>query len=121
MKSEQVIHGLCARCGTEVKDVYPKFFLPAPKTNGKVRSSATCVDCFAAYIESLRNDDVRMVPPPPPKRWVCQRCGAELHQTGYPLVCARAAGGCDRLTDRFWDERGQRPAGELTAFREVLE
>lgn len=119
MKQTKVIHGLCARCGTEVKDVYPKFFLPTPKTNGKIRSSVVCLDCFKAYIDSQTPELVAVEVQPDAPMWVCQRCGANIISGHYPSVCPSERGGCGRLTDKYRQRRDMVPDEEDTAFKIV--
>jgi hypothetical protein len=100
MKTETVIQGLCARCGTELMpdDTGLKFFLPAPKTNGNVKSCECCLDCFKAFVESPPNELVEMrFDRPVLKDWQCARCGARQRATMEPEYCSPLdQGGCDR-------------------------
>lgn len=121
MKKTTVIHGLCARCGTEVKDVYPKFYLPTPKTSGKIRSSEVCLDCFKAYVDSQHTEHVVIEARPEVAMWECQRCGANIHSAHYPSVCPTERSGCGRFTDRYRKRRDMVPDDEDTAFKKVVQ
>ena len=111
MKSEQVIDGLYARCGTELKndDTGLKFFLPAPKTNGKIRSCESCVDCFKAHVEAPPNQLVEMrFDRPTLKEYECIRCGATQVAARVPEFCLPLdRGGCDRRGGMV--EKGKKP------------
>ena len=109
MEMNDAIYGLCARCGTEIKDRYPKFFLPTPKTNGKIRSCECCSDCFKAFIEGppntlveIRFKDLVVT------EWKCIRCGAVQHASKQPENCLPLdQGGCDRRGGMV--EKGKAP------------